>query len=250
MCKHTFKMSEYEVAAREVAAPHLLLRRYDPDDGAAPLLEAGCDEVGRGALAGPVVAAAVIWNSDEPPEDGVWRQIKDSKRLTAAQRARLSDYIKDTAIDCAVGVASVQEIDEVNILHATHRAMHRALDAIVVDFDRIIVDGDRFKPYMRPGDRGFVAHECIVEGDNKYVSIAAASIVAKVTRDECMVQLRAECPQYDWHINKGYGTRAHMGAIHELGDSPHHRKTFLRRMRSHDSSSAIPATDEDLLLLP
>lgn len=216
----------------------------------ADVVEAGCDEVGRGALAGPVVAAAVIWGREESQfQDDAWRQIKDSKRLTPNARARLADYIKDTAIDYAIGSASSEEIDRDNILRATFAAMHRALDGLVVDFDAIIVDGDRFKQYMRLGASGFVPHECIVEGDNKYVAIAAASILAKVARDDLMQDLHHGHPAYDWWSNKGYGTAAHMYAIAREGHTPHHRLTFLKRADCDAASSPRSARSPRRIVL-
>ena len=196
------------------------------------ILEVGCDEVGRGALAGPVVAAAVIWADAPDPEDRMWEGIRDSKKLSMAQRGRLADYIRETAIDFAIGEASSQEIDAQNILKATHTAMHRALDALQVDFDKILVDGDRFRQYMRRDGLDFVEHECIVAGDNKFVSIAAASILAKVHRDTLMEQLFHLHPVYEWRENKGYGTGAHIAAIRKQGPSEHHRSTFLRNITS------------------
>lgn len=207
----------------KTGSPHLKLHHSDVE-----VVEVGCDEVGRGALAGPVVAAAVIWGRDDMGDD-VWKEIKDSKKLSANQRYRLSDYIKDHAIDYAIGSASPAEIDTDNILNSTYAAMHRALDGLLVNFDSIIVDGDRFKQYMRMESFGFVPHECIVEGDNKYVSIAAASILAKVERDAFMQELHSKYPVYDWYANKGYGTATHLKALSDVGISHFHRKTFLKK---------------------
>jgi ribonuclease HII len=199
-------------------------------------IEVGCDEVGRGALAGPVVAAAVIWNPDtclENNDDATWKLIRDSKKVSVARRGMLSDYIKDNAVDFAIQEISAHEIDEINILQATMKAIHKALDDISVEFDHIIVDGDKFKPYMPcngSGATGFIPHTCVVKGDDKYLSIAAASILAKVSRDDTMCHLHPEHQVYNWMENKGYGTRAHFEAIHEHGSVEGlHRQTFLKK---------------------
>ncbi len=202
-------------------------------------IEVGCDEVGRGALAGPVVAAAVIWNPDiyNERDDDTWKFIRDSKKLSAARRGMLADYIMDTAVDFAVSHVSAEEIDRINILQATMKAIHNALDTLSVDFDHIIVDGDKFKPYMPLGkqddDGGFIPHTCIVQGDDSYMSIAAASILAKVSRDDTMCQLSSSKESmlvYNWPENKGYGTRAHFDAIKTHGIVMGlHRQSFLKK---------------------
>ena len=212
---------------------------YFSEDGRDARVEVGCDEVGRGALAGPVVAAAVIWNPEVcllgDDEDTLWKYIRDSKKVTPARRGMLADYIKDTAVDFAVNAVSADEIDTINILQATMKAMHQALDDLRVDFDHIIVDGDKFKPYMPRVDTsvGFVPHTCIVKGDDTYLSIAAASILAKVSRDDTMCTLHASSDTlavYDWAGNKGYGTRDHFAAIKTHGPVQGiHRQSFLKK---------------------
>ena len=179
------------------------------------LIEAGCDEAGRGCLAGSVYAAAVIL-----PEDYVNDALNDSKQLSSKRRYELRAEIERDAVAWAVGVVTPEEIDEINILNASILAMHRALDHLVVRPEAIIVDGNRFKPYR------FIPYTTVVKGDGKYLSIAAASILAKTYRDDYMDRLALEYPQYDWTGNKGYPTRKHREAIAEYGITPYHRKTF------------------------
>ena len=186
-------------------------------------VEAGCDEAGRGCLAGSVYAAAVIF-----PEDYQNEALNDSKQLTDKRRKELRDIIQRDAIAWAVGVVTPEEIDKINILNASILAMHRALDQLQVRPEAIIVDGNRFKPY-RPvvdGSAIHIPHTTIVKGDGKYLSIAAASILAKTYRDDYMDALAKEYPQYDWMKNKGYPTKKHREAIRQCGITPYHRKTF------------------------
>ena len=186
-------------------------------------VEAGCDEAGRGCLAGSVYAAAVIF-----PEDYQNDELNDSKQLTARRRKLLRDIIQRDALAWAVGVVSPEEIDRINILNASILAMHRALDQLQVRPEAIIVDGNRFKPY-RPVVDGIavsIPHTTIVKGDGKYLSIAAASILAKTYRDDYMDELAQQYPQYDWLSNKGYPTKKHREAIRQYGITPYHRKTF------------------------
>lgn len=179
------------------------------------MIEAGCDEAGRGCLAGSVYAAAVIL-----PEDYVNEVLNDSKQLTAKRRYELRDEIERDALAWAVGIVTPAEIDEINILNASILAMHRALDGLKLRPEAIIVDGNRFKPY------NFIPYTTVVKGDGKYLSIAAASILAKTYRDDYMDRLALEYPQYDWIDNKGYPTRKHRQAIAEYGITEYHRKTF------------------------
>lgn len=179
------------------------------------LVEAGCDEAGRGCLAGSVFAAAVIL-----PEDYVNEGLNDSKKLTPMRRYELRDEIERDALAWAVGVVTPEEIDKINILNASILAMHRALDQLEVRPEAIIVDGNRFKPYR------FIPYNTIVKGDGKYLSIAAASILAKTYRDDYMDSLAREYPQYAWDVNKGYPTKAHREAIAKYGITPYHRKSF------------------------
>jgi ribonuclease HII len=178
-------------------------------------LEAGCDEAGRGCLAGPVVAAAVIL-----PEDYSHPLLNDSKQVGKKQRERLRVEIEREALAWAIGVCSPQEIDEHNILKASFYAMHKAIGQLSEKAEFLLIDGNRFIPY--PG----LAHMCIVKGDAKYLSIAAASILAKTHRDAQMEQLAGEFPWYGWEKNAGYPTAAHREAIRAHGISPWHRKTF------------------------
>ena len=180
--------------------------------------EAGCDEAGRGCLAGSVYAAAVIL-----PEDYRNDLLNDSKQLTEKRRYQLRDIIQRDAVAWAVGIVSPEEIDRINILNASILAMHRALDQLSVRPEAIIVDGNRFKPYREPTP---IPHTTIVKGDGKYLSIAAASILAKTYRDDYMNRLAEEYPQYDWRSNKGYPTRKHRDAIRQYGITPYHRRSF------------------------
>ena len=187
-------------------------------------IEAGCDEAGRGCLAGSVYAAAVIL-----PEDYHNELLNDSKQLTEKKRYQLREIIEQDAIAWAVGIVTPEEIDKINILNASILAMHRALDQLKVRPEAIIVDGNRFKPYFTTqGDSPSVQllHTTIVKGDGKYLSIAAASILAKTYRDDYMNRLAEEYPQYDWISNKGYPTKKHREAIRQYGITPYHRKTF------------------------
>lgn len=179
------------------------------------VVEAGCDEAGRGCLAGSVFAAAVIL-----PEGYANADLNDSKKLTPRRRYELREVIERDALAWAVGEVTPGEIDEINILNASFLAMHRALDALKLRPEAIIVDGNRFKPYHD------VPYNTIVKGDGKYLSIAAASILAKTYRDDYMDRLADEYPQYDWKSNKGYPTARHREAIARHGLTPVHRKTF------------------------
>ena len=187
--------------------------------------EAGCDEAGRGCLAGSVYAAAVIL-----PEDYRNELLNDSKQLSEKRRYLLRDIIQRDAVAWAVGIVTPEEIDRINILNASILAMHRALDQLSVRPEAIIVDGNRFKPYREPltVNRAPVTipHTTIVKGDGKYLSIAAASILAKTYRDDYMNRLAEEYPQYDWLSNKGYPTRKHRDAIRQYGITPYHRKSY------------------------
>lgn len=190
----------------------MLGSRYFQEKG---LVEAGCDEAGRGCLVGSVYAAAVIF-----PEGYQNEELNDSKQLTAKQRKKLRDIIERDATAWAVGIVTPEEIDKINILNASILAMHRALDQLKVRPEAVIVDGNRFKPWQN------VRYATIVKGDGKYLSIAAASILAKTYRDDYMEALAEEFPQYDWMSNKGYPTKKHRDAIRQYGITPYHRKSF------------------------
>jgi ribonuclease HII len=179
------------------------------------LIEAGCDEAGRGCLAGPVVAAAVILKKDAD-----YPELNDSKQLTEKKRMQLREVIMAEALTYGIGIVTAEEIDKINILNASFLAMHRALDELKLQPQILLIDGNRFKPYHD------IKHVCIVGGDAKYQSIAAASILAKTTRDMLMEQYGEQFPVYNWKKNKGYPTLEHKRAIAEHGISPLHRKTF------------------------
>lgn len=177
--------------------------------------EAGCDEAGRGCLAGPVVAAAVIL-----PDTIRIPGLDDSKKLSEKQRNKLRPFIEEKALAWAVAVISPAKIDEINILNASFLAMHEAVKKLKSNPDFLLIDGNRFNAF--PG----IQHACIIKGDGKYKSIAAASVLAKTHRDEIMEQLHEEFPQYGWNENKGYPTVFHRNAIRESGSCIHHRKSF------------------------
>ena len=179
------------------------------------VIEAGCDEAGRGCLAGPVFAAAVIL-----PPDFKSELLNDSKQLSEKNRYALRPLIEQEAIAWGIGVVTAPEIDAINILKASFLAMHRAIDQLKVKPEHLLIDGNRFTPY--PG----LKHTTVVKGDGKYLSIAAASILAKTYRDDYMDSLDREYPAYHWKENKGYPTKAHREAIRECGITPYHRKTF------------------------
>lgn len=202
------------------------------------LIEAGCDEAGRGCLAGNVVAAAVIL-----PTDYVNPLLNDSKKLTAKQRYALREQIEHEALAWAVGVATPEEIDNINILHASFLAMHRALDQLKLRPEAIIVDGNHFDPYVvgkgLPNEGKILPHTCIVKGDGKYLSIAAASILAKTYRDDYMTEQALRFPFYGWEKNKGYPTKTHYQGIEKHGLCALHRKSFntqpnLSKGRKHE----------------
>ena len=178
-------------------------------------IEAGCDEAGRGCLAGAVYAAAVILPPTFQDE-----RLNDSKRLSEKQRYALRPVIEQNAIAWAVGIVTPEEIDEINILNASFLAMHRALDALSTRPEALLIDGNRFAPYHN------IPYSCEIKGDGRFLSIAAASILAKTYRDDYMMNLHEEFPQYHWNENKGYPTRTHRVAIAQYGPTPYHRKTF------------------------
>lgn len=176
---------------------------------------AGTDEAGRGCLAGPVTAAAVIL-----PKNFKNSLLNDSKQIKLKDRLSLKEIIKQEAISYGVAHVFMEEIDKINILNASILAMHRAITSLNCKPEHIIVDGNRFKPYLK------IPHECIIKGDGKYLSIAAASILAKTYRDAYMEQIHEEFPMYNWKQNKGYPTREHREGIQNFGSTPYHRKSF------------------------
>ena len=179
------------------------------------LIEAGCDEAGRGCIAGPVVAAAVIL-----PRGMDFPEFDDSKKLTEKQREKLRIKVLENAAAYGIGIVSAEEIDEINILNASFLAMHRAIDQLKIRPELLLIDGNRFNKYHD------IKHQCIVGGDAKYQAIAAASILAKTTRDHIMEELDNQYPNYNWKQNKGYPTIEHKNAVAEFGMTPYHRKTF------------------------
>ena len=179
------------------------------------IVEAGCDEAGRGCLAGDVYAAAVIL-----PPDFKNDLLNDSKQLNESQRYQLREIIEREAVAWAIGIVTAEEIDKINILRASILAMHRAVEALKVRPEHLLIDGNKFTPY--PG----ITHNTVVKGDATYMSIAAASILAKTYRDDYMLRIALEYPMYDWQSNKGYPTAKHRAAIREYGTTPHHRMTF------------------------
>lgn len=178
-------------------------------------IEAGCDEAGRGCLAGPVFAAAVILPSDFECE-----LLNDSKQLSEKVRYQLRPLIEEQALAWAVGIVTHEEIDKINILNASFLAMHRAVESLKIIPEHLLIDGNRFKKYEN------IPHTCVVKGDGKFLPIAAASILAKTYRDDYMMQLHDEFPNYDWNKNKGYPTSKHRLAIEKYGVTPYHRLTF------------------------
>ena len=179
------------------------------------VIEAGCDEAGRGCLAGPVFAAAVIL-----PPDFKSELLNDSKQLSEKNRYALRPLIEQEAIAWGIGVVTAPEIDAINILKASFLAMHRSIEQLKVQPQALLIDGNRFTPYKE------IPFTCMVKGDGRFLSIAAASILAKTYRDDYMLQLAEEYPSYGWQQNKGYPTRAHREAISKHGITPYHRKTF------------------------
>ena len=178
-------------------------------------VEAGCDEVGRGCLCGPVVAAAVVL--DDNFEQNL---VNDSKKLNFKTRLELDDYIKNNVKDYAIAELSPAFIDQHNILNASIHAMHNALDKLTIRPELILVDGNKFHPY------NFIPHQCIIKGDSKVLSIAAASILAKNYRDQLMIQLHEEFPEYGWNKNMGYATKVHIEALKKFGPTKYHRQSF------------------------
>ncbi|MDX1652620.1 MAG: ribonuclease HII [Brumimicrobium sp.] len=178
-------------------------------------IEAGCDEAGRGCLAGPVVAAAVIL-----PRDFHHPLLNDSKQLTPQIRAELNNIIKESAISYGVAFVDHLTIDKINILNASFMAMHLALNKLKTKPTSLLIDGNRFKPYKK------LKHHCMIQGDGRFASIAAASILAKEARDSFMIRLHKKHPHYSWNTNKGYGTKEHRNALEKFGISGYHRKSF------------------------
>jgi ribonuclease HII len=195
----------------------------------ANVIEAGCDEAGRGPLAGSVFAAAVVWSIDvlNDERNREWLELlNDSKQLTDKQRAYLRPLIEQNALAWSVVEVTASEIDAINILQASILGMHRALDKLSVRVEHILVDGNKWKPYIPAGEVMEIPARTVVKGDGKYLSIAAASVLAKTYRDEYMLRLHTEYPMYHWDSNMGYPTKAHYAALKQYGVTPYHRKSF------------------------
>ena len=199
------------------------------------LLEAGCDEAGRGCLAGPVFAAAVILpeelKKDFKKDLKYFRKVDDSKKLTTEARKELRPIIEMVALPYAVGIVDVEKIDEINVLNASFLAMHRAIAQLAVEPELLLIDGNRFNKYYSFGKNKrsrpvHIPHQCIIEGDGKFLSIACASILAKTYRDDYMKELHKKFSDYKWNQNKGYATLEHRSAIAQFGANEHHRKSF------------------------
>jgi ribonuclease HII len=197
------------------------------------LIEAGCDEAGRGCLAGPVVAAAVIF-----PKDYKHKKLNDSKQLTREDREKLRTEIERDAIAWAVAEVTCEEIDVINILNASFKAMHRAIDKLTHKPELLLIDGNRFNKYAE------INHECIIKGDSVYLSIAGASVLAKTYRDDYMQGLAQHYPGYGWETNVGYPTQQHRDGIRELGITPFHRRSFTLL------PDQLELFEDDSLLLP
>lgn len=196
-------------------------------------IEAGCDEVGRGCLSGPVVAATVILDHNFNQN-----LVNDSKKLTSKTRLDLDSYIKDHVTEFAIAELPPSFIDEHNILNASIHAMHLALDQLVTRPELILVDGNRFHPYP------FIPHQCFIKGDSKFLSIACASILAKNYRDQLMIELHEEFPEYGWNRNMGYATKQHREALNRFGPTIHHRRSFrldYSEVKSSPQSEDLPA---------
>lgn len=182
----------------------------------------GVDEVGRGPLCGPVVSAAVVL-----PNGFTDSRIKDSKKIKNPKKMKeIADFIKENAISYSIGISTAKEIDDINILQSTYVAMHRAIDGLNLTPSKLLIDGNSFKPYKD------IPYECVIKGDDKHIEIAAASIIAKNFRDEMMVELAKEYPDYKWESNSGYGTKDHIEAIKKVGLTPHHRITFCTKFKN------------------
>lgn len=188
----------------------MLRSNFNPD-----IIEAGCDEAGRGCLAGPVVAAAVIL-----PKDYSNNLLNDSKKISKAKRNKLRPIIEQDALDYGIGIVYEEEIDKINILNASFKAMHLAIEQLKIQPEHLLIDGNRFHSYPD------IPHSCIIKGDGIFMSIAAASILAKCFRDEYMEKLHLEEPNYEWHKNKGYPTQRHKKALELFGASKYHRQSF------------------------
>ena len=203
------------------------------------VVEAGCDEAGRGCLCGPVACAAVIF-----PEGFRCGEINDSKKLSEKERNRLAGIIRENALSWAVELVSAEEIDRINILNASIAGMHRAIARLSVRPHHLIIDGNRFKPYVDEDFRQ-IPHHAIVKGDGKYMSIAAASILAKTARDEYMKNLALEFPGYGWERNMGYPTKEHLDTLKRLGITPHHRRSYgpVKSLIAHSKALKLSTPD-------
>jgi ribonuclease HII len=203
-------------------------------------LEACLDEAGLGCLAGPVYAAAVIWphpDTFEEEHQSLLKMLNDSKKLTHKKRLQLKEFIEHYALDYHVATVNVEEIDKINIYNARFKAMHNAIRSLTVKPESLLVDGNKFVAYIDPDTDEVIPHTCIVKGDGKYQGIAAASILAKVARDQYMDTLHEQYPMYGWNKNKGYGTKAHYDAIKEHGPVPPHRMSYNLHLTEGDEET-------------
>lgn len=204
--------------------------KWKSDEDKPKLIEVGIDEAGRGCLMGRVYVGLVILPDEIPPPDSLWWQIRDSKKLSAKKRATLRKFIQENARAWCVQYADVEEIEKYNILQATIRASHRGLHELSTRPEFILMDGSYFKLYMDPTTDTAVSHMCVPKGDDNYLAIAAASILAKEARDEWVAEIATEHPEYGWEKNKGYGTKQHRDAIKEHGVTSYHRMSFLTKI--------------------
>lgn len=193
-------------------------------------VEVGIDEAGRGCLMGRVYVGLVILPEEEPPEDSLWWKIKDSKKLSPKRRAEYRKFIQENAKEWHVEYANVEEIERHNILQATLLAAHRGLNTLTTRPNLILMDGSYFKYYMDPTTDEAISHVCVPKGDNSYLAIAAASILAKEARDEWVTEIASDHPEYGWEKNKGYGTKQHREAIQTHGTTSYHRMSFLKNI--------------------
>lgn len=215
----------YKIVQLYLSIYHTMLKWRSNED--VKRAEAGIDEAGRGCLMGRVYVATVVLPEDVPPDDSMWWQVKDSKKLSAKKRATLRKFIQENSRAWRVEYADVAEIEKYNILQATIRASHRALHSLTTRPEYIMMDGPYFKLYMDPTTDEAISHMCVPKGDATYIAIAAASILAKEARDEWVTEVAKDHPEYGWEKNKGYGTKQHRDAIIEHGVTSYHRMSFL-----------------------
>lgn len=223
-------MNQTEVTYFNMPTKSTTPLKWHSNEDNMKIKEVGIDEAGRGCLMGRVYVGAVMLPEEVPPEDSLWWQVKDSKKLSAKKRAALRTFIQENARAWRVEYADVEEIERYNILQATLRASHRALNSITTRPEYILMDGPYFKLYMDPTTDEAISHMCVPKGDSSYLAIAAASILAKEARDEWVAGIDTEHPEYGWAKNKGYGTKQHRDAILAHGTTSYHRMSFLKNL--------------------